>query len=237
MFDALILNAAIPLTRVEYGALLSCVSFKKQEKVKGFHFFRDAQNCLLADILTRIEICRVTGLNNKTLEFSTNEYGKPLLVNQPNTHFNVSHSGHYVVCVIADDPVGIDIEIIEPIDYKIAERFFTFDETEYIFSVQGDLLLQRFFEIWTKKESRIKWEGQGLSKPLPSFSVFESSELTRIAYHNIFQNDDAICYICSTKHKAPAVRVINTSDLLCDASLAFNNVQVQSKDFYKSCKY
>ena len=38
---------------------------------------------------------------------------------------------------------------------------------------QDDLMTLRFYEIWTKKESRIKWEGKGLSIPLPSKNVLD----------------------------------------------------------------
>jgi len=72
--------------------------------------------------------------------------------------------------VLDDQPVGIDIEHIKQIEIKIAKRFFAPDELVYVVSADDSLLAQRFYEIWTKKESRIKWEGRGLSKSLPGFS-------------------------------------------------------------------
>ena len=161
------------LTQSEFEALLPLLSPDKQERIKRYHFFRDTRNALLGDILARTEICRATGLSNRQLDFSTNEYGKPFLTNNPHIHHNISHAGHFIACAVADEPVGIDIELIKPIDMKIAERFFTKDEVAYI---QRNQQPHCFYEIWTKKESRIKWEGKGLSKPLPSFSVLEPME-------------------------------------------------------------
>nr|WP_084787523.1 hypothetical protein [Anaerobacillus alkalidiazotrophicus] len=43
-------------------------------------------------------------------------------------HFNVSHSGNWVVCATDNQPIGIDIEEIKPIDFQIVYSFFS--ETE-----------------------------------------------------------------------------------------------------------
>jgi 4'-phosphopantetheinyl transferase len=185
------------------------VSQDKQERIKKFRFFQDARNCLLADMLVRMEILRATEFNNRQLEFSVNAYGKPFLINDPHIHYNISHTGNYIACAVANEPVGIDVELIKPADLKIAERFFTPDETKYIKA--GDQSI-RFYEVWTKKESFVKWEGKGLSNPLPSFSIFDSGEPERLFYHEIFHNEEAICHVCSTKESAPSIRIMNTED-------------------------
>ncbi len=69
MFETVILTATPELTRNEFDALLHFVTQEKQERVRQFHFFRDARNCLLGDILARVEIYRTMGLSNKQLEF------------------------------------------------------------------------------------------------------------------------------------------------------------------------
>jgi len=211
MFEVTILTVNHELTQNEFDTLLPFVSAEKQERIKRFHFFCDAKNCLIGDILARIEICRATGIENTQLEFSTTAYGKPFLINNPHIHFNISHSGDYIACAVSDEPVGIDIEIIKTTDLKIAERFFTPDETEYI--VSGEQTI-RFYEIWTMKESRIKWEGNGLHKSLHSFSVLESNKQDQLIYHNIFQNDEIISHVCSTKQSAPSIKVIGTTTFM-----------------------
>ena len=118
MFEAVILTVIPELTQNEFDALLCLVSSEKQERIEQFHFFRDARNCLLGDILARYEICRSTGLSMKQLEFSANTYGKPYLIGSPHIQFNISHTGSYVACALADEPVGIDIEFIKPIEQE-----------------------------------------------------------------------------------------------------------------------
>lgn len=177
MLKVVILSVTPELSLDDFDALLPLTSPEKRERIKKFHFKRDAQNCLLGDILVRIELCNTTGLTNKQLKFTVNEYGKPFLINCPGVHHNISHSGHYVACVVADEAVGIDIEIIKSADMKIAERFFARNEIEYINSGEQT---RRFYEVWTKKESYIKREGKGLSIPLPSFNVFDQLHKLRI---------------------------------------------------------
>ena len=213
-FEAVVLIVDPLLTQRELDALLPFVSLEKQERIKRFHFVRDTQNALLGDILARVEICRATGLSNKQLAFSTNEYGKPYLTTTLDIHYNISHAGHYIACAIDEQPVGIDIEMMKAVDLKLAERFFSPDEAEYILAATGVLTTRRFFEVWTKKESRIKWEGKGLSKPLPSFSVFDFEEQRAIYYHQVFHDDKAICHLCSAKREEPSVRVMDTAALL-----------------------
>ena len=208
MIEAVILISEPALTKEEFDALLSMVSPEKQERILRYRFFRDAQNSLLGDILARTEICRATGLENQQLVFSVNEFGKPFLTNAPPIHHNISHTEKYIACVVANEPAGIDIERVRPIDLKIAKRFFAPDETAYIME---EPCPRRFFEVWTQKESLIKREGRGLSKPLHSFSVFDPTEAGH--YCRVFENDEAICHVCTSDGESPTIRVIGTDML------------------------
>lgn len=112
------------------------------------------------------------------LRYTRGEHGKPYLCDYPDLHINLSHSGNYAVCAVADCEVGIDIQQLRRANFRIAERYFTKDECEYIGSSEA-----RFFELWSKKESRVKATGTGITIPLNSFSVLEnggSFEFTEI---------------------------------------------------------
>ncbi len=45
--------------------------------------------------------------------------GKPFFADHPSVHFNISHSFEYVLCAIADHPVGCDIERDVPLDDEL----------------------------------------------------------------------------------------------------------------------
>jgi len=215
MFKVIILKNTLELAFDEYKGLLQHVSLEKQERIRRFHVFLDAQNCLIGDILARMEICQITGLRNEELEFAVNLYGKPFLKNKPQIHYNISHAGTFTSCALSDQPVGIDIECVKEVDMRIAGRFFTAEEATYILSEPEDMRRrQRFFEVWTKKESRIKWEGKGLTKPLNSFNTLNSAKQTGVFYHCIYNNTEAIGHVCSNKKEKPTIKIIDTKTLL-----------------------
>lgn len=114
-------------------------------------------------------------IQHEKIIISKNAYGKPYITNKRNFHFNISHSGKWVVCAVGEKPVGIDIELIGKINLetaeKIAERFFSREEYEDIFLRENKNPLTYFYEIWTLKESFIKATGKGLAIPLNSFTV------------------------------------------------------------------
>ena len=108
--------------------------------------------------------------------------------------FNLSHSGEYAVCAASKTPVGVDIQEIRPVDLKLAERFFTKDEFEYI--KNGKNKEERFFEIWTKKEAMAKVYGEGIAEFFKSESVFLAKDFE---FEMNTSLDGYIICICTAK--------------------------------------
>ena len=77
----------------------------------------------------------------------------------------MSHKKNYIVAVVSDKEVGIDLEIIDDKYRKnIVDRYFFDDEKKYInYFDEEDKKNIRFFEIWTKKEAFIKKNALNLS--------------------------------------------------------------------------
>lgn len=143
----------------------------KKNRIQRFVNKQDKIRALIADILVRLIIMKKLQINNKTISFKRNDYGKPYIKGYHSFYFNISHSEDYVVCVIDEKPVGIDIEKINQIEYEeISEDFFSICENDYI-KKSLDNRLSRFYEVWTLKESFIKLCGKGLSIPLRLFSI------------------------------------------------------------------
>ena len=102
------------------------------------------------------------------------EHGKPFLSYRPGVHYNISHSGAYVVCVLADQEVGIDIQIHREVNYdRMLRRMVTEKEREEI--LKRPDLEQEFFRQWVIREAFIKWTGEGLSRDLRTISLDEGS--------------------------------------------------------------
>ena len=81
---------------------------------------------------------------------------KPIFKNSP-LHFSISHSRNMIAVVIAQKPVGIDIE------YNLADRDFVsiLERCDIAFEsniekMNVDLQKKMFYESWTKYEAKIK---------------------------------------------------------------------------------
>ncbi len=99
--------------------------------------------------------------------------GKPVFRKENNLHFNISHSGGYVVLAFGETPLGVDIECVKRADLKMAKRFFRREEYDHLTGKPEMEQADTFCRIWTGKEAVLKAAGAGLSVPLDSFSVLE----------------------------------------------------------------
>lgn len=170
MVDIIAIKIPSKVEEKLYMKLLAMTSPEKKKKIDRSRFIEDRYRCLLGDLIARYAICKRMNLSNNQLRFSNNPYGKPLLLNSKDIHFNLSHSGDWVVCSVDCFPVGIDVEEIKPIDYDIAKRFFSKEEYHDLMKKNEDKKLTYFYKLWTLKESYIKAVGKGLSIDLSSFT-------------------------------------------------------------------
>ena len=80
--------------------------------------------------------------------------GKPVC---DDFYFNVSHSKGVVVFAKCDDaPIGVDVEVIRPVDDLLKQ--YVCNEEEYKYAKD----YEKFYEIWTAKEALVKCNGEGL---------------------------------------------------------------------------
>ena len=152
------------------SALMDILSAAERQRAEKFKFEKDFKLYVAGKIMARRAIADYAELDPADIEFRIDKYGRPFLkypqIN--NFDFNISHSGDYVVLAISDRRVGIDVEKIKPVDFKIAETCFHDKESEYL-NRDIDKRLENFYKLWTLKESFIKAVGQGLSYPLKDF--------------------------------------------------------------------
>lgn len=147
-----------------YRSLYGKATPERQRRAEGFRRREDALRCLAADALLR----HALGTDRYTVV--QEKGGKPKISGHPNFHYNLSHAGRWVVLAWGDGEVGVDVEAIRQ-DARtdaLASRYFTPDEQAYLRA--GDPI-SCFFQLWTRKESYLKFLGTGLSKSLSGFSV------------------------------------------------------------------
>jgi 4'-phosphopantetheinyl transferase len=136
----------------------------------------------------RSVLARYLGIGPEALVFETAEHGKPFLLDVSGgaspLEFNLSHSGEHVLVAVAwRHPVGVDIEAVRAMDDAdaIVERNFSPLERAAYRALPAERRLSAFFDGWTRKEAFIKAEGQGLHRPLKSFSVSLDTDARLIA--------------------------------------------------------
>ena len=131
----------------------------------------DQRRSLCGDLLIRkafLEHARAPAL---PLQYDVSENGKPFLSNFPDFHFNVSHSGNWVLCATGTLPMGIDIQQERPIKSALLRRALSSQEQLFLKTVPTAKQLSTFFDMWCLKEAYCKATGLGLRIPLPSFTV------------------------------------------------------------------
>jgi 4'-phosphopantetheinyl transferase len=111
------------------------------------------------------------------VSFAYGEHGKPRIADGQaagGLQFNLSHSGqHLAVAIAHQHAIGVDIELICPgRDIQaLAKRFFAPQEARALAALSPAERPLAFFACWTRKEAFLKALGDGLSRPLRSFTV------------------------------------------------------------------
>lgn len=158
----------------------------------------------------------------KNIEISTEPGGKPVLKNNANLHFNISHSNKIILISFSDKPNGIDVEKIEKRknSEQIVRRFFSQNE---INSWQQALINNpetAFLTGWTRKEAFVKATGDGLSglsKVQVSFATNTTSKILFLQkffdkgfewhIHDFFPEEGYMgCIVCCQKNPQINIR-------------------------------
>jgi len=111
-------------------------------------------------------------------EYVKDERGKPYIAGS-NLHVSLSHCKAGTACIIAEEPVGIDVEEISRMNLNIARRICTENELGLLENAEDkqDLLCK----FWVLKEAYSKLTGKGLAE---NFSTIDTiAGLERGKFH------------------------------------------------------
>lgn len=157
---------------------------QRRDKILRCNNIEDKQRSLLAGILL--------------------EYGLENLSSSANIFSNISHSGDYVICAIADRKVGVDVEnkfrrtFLESDKKRLAkvcEKCFTPGEKSCYFASEGQDSTTLFLKYWTRKESYSKFRGMGLAMDFSQIDTeamddfYESGWLEDGYYYSVYIED------------------------------------------------
>lgn len=150
------------------------------ERSAQFYFSKDRNTYIFGRAILRILSSSYLSCNPREVEFRYNDFGKPEYNFEGNLKFNLSHSGDKIILgFVSDGEIGVDIEKIKTdIDLReLAKTVFSESEIKIVDELNNQDAVQKFYELWTRKEAFIKGTGYGLSIPikLTSLSVLEDN--------------------------------------------------------------
>jgi 4'-phosphopantetheinyl transferase len=158
----------------ESSALLSD---DERERARRFHFQEDRDRYVAARAALRDILSRYLQTPPAAIKFRYSPHGKPALSDphaSDGLSFNLSHSHEVALYAVAGSrAVGIDVERVREGNEveDIARHFFSPEEVSALNGLPGGRRASGFFDCWTRKEAYIKARGEGLSRPLNSFTV------------------------------------------------------------------
>ena len=146
---------------------LPALPFAIQQRILKLNSMEEQRTSLAGYLLLKDGLkAHGTDFNLDNLKYTA--YGKPYVDEE--IEFNISHSHKHVVCVFSTEgKVGVDIEMIRPINFRNFKKIFREDEWAFITSSADPV--QSFFYLWTAKESILKADGRGLNVSLQKIFI------------------------------------------------------------------
>lgn len=160
------------------------LSKRQLERLAGDYAVKTVVSRLLKRPYEEVAICRE---------------GKPYLT-ECNLQFNLSHSGEYLLLAVGEVPLGVDIENITKIRPKVTKKYFSDSEQDQV-AKEGE---NAFFEIWTKKESYVKYTGEGI-KGLGTSTVFPQT----VGFYSKTFMGHQLSVCCDSKHLPQKINIWN----------------------------
>ena len=144
-------------------AALKEISEQRREQALKFKHEQGQRLCVLAYLLLKQALREGYGITENPV-FEYNEHGKPSIVGHPEIFFNLSHCKEAAICVVSDQPVGVDVEGIR--EYKESLVNYTMNDEEIAQIKTAENPAAAFIRLWTMKEATTKLIGTGISNDM-----------------------------------------------------------------------
>ena len=194
---------------------------ERKEKANRYRKREDAAYCLAAGLLLQAALLDTKGVRQPTASYGI--HGKPYIEEAESFHYNISHSGDWVVLAYSDREIGVDVErnYMDEGRKKVAGLSFTEKEQEYVFKTDDNReQAERFTKLWTIKESYLKYLGTGMTKSMKSFvvddrfEIVEGTDLEQEIRCNSMFLDQMHCLSICGKYQGMVINMITMEELI-----------------------
>ena len=162
------LSLVTPMQVQKAGEIVTC---QRREYAAQYRFEKDRKQSLFAFLLLRYGVHAEFGVTAPLL--IDRSAGKPVLSDQPQIRFNLSHCNNAVACAISHDEVGVDVQEWIVRQLSVAEQVCTPKELALLRQEPEPEKL--FAKIWTQKESYGKYTGRGIVYPMREHSFLQQA--------------------------------------------------------------
>lgn len=186
---------------------------EEQERADRFRLEHDRMRFLLGRLIARTVLARCLQQPPREIRLILDDSKKPSVASS-SLHFNISHSGDYILLALARDRrIGVDIERLREVEdmNEIATRYFSKVEQSCLNSAARETRMESFFRCWTMKEAYIKARGEGFGLALDSFDVaflagesprllatrFDSADAGRWSFHRVDVGPDHVAALAT----------------------------------------
>lgn len=214
----------------------SGIQQEEKERIGKFVFRRDGKSAMAGRLLIRKFLVNVTGLNwRDVIVLRDPKTSKPYFLSDQfkNIHFNISHSGDFVILAghTGNIKLGIDVMKIDkkrscevPEFFRLMSRHFSEDEMKNLnLPVNNSDKMKMFYRYWCLKESYTKATGIGinginlktLNFRINTFGLSKDKYIndTELYVHGVKQNDWLFQEILIDNLHSAAVALYNCKDV------------------------
>lgn len=147
------------------------LSVDERNRAQKFRLSRDRDLFVMGRYITRVLLAHYSDSTPEKVKIVQDKLGKPST--DLSLYFNISHSHDQLLLGFSDSVIGVDIEMIDTFVNieSISKNHFSEKEFQMLMNSGDDKKFEKFYEIWTKKESLVKGVGKGLGMALQDFNV------------------------------------------------------------------
>ena len=201
-----------------------------QEKMQAEKFINKPlrDRYVMSHGLLRYLLSFYIGSEPHEIQYSVNPFGKPFLKESSSrVQFNMSHSKDYAAYIIAlDCQVGIDIEWKDKsINFEeISDFVLSPGETNSFHKLTPEEKFQTFYDIWTKKEAIVKAVGEGLSYPIKTIEIMNSTNNVKGCYTTANRNTFHCSELQNLDGYAGAIALEHKTDKLIQIDMTTHKI-------------
>lgn len=188
----------------DFEKACAILSQARIEKAKAYFHAKDRNQSVITALLLQFALRDAYSITEKPV-MRYGQYGKPMLQGENMPYFNISHCDLAVACAVSDQSIGIDVEPYASYSDEVANEVCNESEFAYVKNKPD-----RFAELWTRKESFMKYKGNGLVDDVKTLM----SEADSLYFNTFHFLHGYACTVCSPEVSGVEPCIVEKDQLL-----------------------